>query len=43
MSAATGAEYTAKEVAQHKEAKDAWMVIHGEGTAQLPFLPQGDG
>ena len=36
MSAAADAEYTAKEVATHKEASDAWMVIHGEGKTQTP-------
>ena len=36
MAAAADAEYTAKEVALHKEATDAWMVIHGEGKTKHP-------
>lgn len=34
MSAET--EYTAKEVAIHREKTDAWMVINGEGKQQFP-------
>lgn len=25
------AEYTLKEVAEHKGPKDAWLIIHGKG------------
>jgi hypothetical protein len=28
-------EFTAKEVAAHRDAADAWMVIHGEGIYSL--------
>ncbi|KAI8222531.1 NADH-cytochrome b5 reductase 1 [Colletotrichum sp. SAR 10_86] len=30
MASTEGQEYTAKEVAAHREANDCWMVIHGE-------------
>lgn len=31
-----GPEFTAKEVAAHREANDCWMVIHGEGKPKTP-------
>ncbi|CCF35859.1 cytochrome b5 [Colletotrichum higginsianum] len=33
MATTEGPEFTAKEVAAHREANDCWMVIHGEGMA----------
>lgn len=35
MSTSADTEYSAKEVALHKEGTDAWMTIHGEGKLLL--------
>lgn len=45
MSTAPETEFSAKEVALHREGTDAWMTIHGEGVFLVPLfatLPRGE-